>query len=107
MRFCLPFAAMGLAVLATGCASNRYCLGDQEYYSAEDRVPLQAVNGLKLPESPTALRVPKRTPDGVPYGVADEKGDGVCLDKPPTLTSAVATEAVAVPAKPAKPAKKK
>jgi hypothetical protein len=102
MRFCLSFAALGLAVLATGCASNSYCLGKQDYDNAEDRIPLQAVSGLKLPESPTALRVPKRTPDGVPYGVADAKGDGVCLDKPPTLTSAAATEAVATPAKPAK-----
>ena len=65
-------------LLLTGCASNSYCLGKQDYQSAADLQPLQPVDGLKLPSSPTALKIPPPAAKPVPFGVADGKGRGVC-----------------------------
>lgn len=85
MRLYLPLAGAVLAVALTGCKTNSYCLGDQDYQHAEERAPLQPVGDLSLPDSPTALRIPKRVDGGQPYGTTDEKGNGVCLDKPPAF----------------------
>jgi hypothetical protein len=100
MKGRLLLAATGLSLLVTGCASNSYCLGKQPYENAEERPPLQSVGDLKLPDSPTALRVPPKPANPVPFGVANAKGDGVCLDKPPAFTPSS-------PVVPAAPPKKK
>lgn len=73
------------ALALQGCAANRYCIGEQPYQRAEDRPMLVAIDGLKLPESTNALRIPAQPPATVPFGTRDAKGDGVCLDKPPGM----------------------
>lgn len=80
--------AVSAALLSTACASNRYCLEEQKYERAENRPTLTTVDGLKLPESATALRIPPPPPASVPFGVRDDKGGGVCLDKPVEMTPA-------------------
>ena len=85
MRFFPGLVLTAGALLLSGCASNRYCLADQKYSHAENRPTLTVVDGLKLPESATALRIPPPPPATVPFGTRDEKGDGVCLDKPPPM----------------------
>ncbi len=83
MRHPLLLSAIAAGMLLSGCASNRYCLGEQAYQNAEERPVLEPVGDLKLPESPTALRIPPPVANPVPYGAADAEGNGVCLDKPP------------------------
>ena len=73
------------SLVLTGCAGNSYCLGKQTYQGAEERPPLQSVEGLRLPTSATALKIPPAGPNPVPFGVADSAGHGVCLDKPPAM----------------------
>ncbi|MGB0955506.1 MAG: hypothetical protein ACPGZP_05835 [Panacagrimonas sp.] len=80
----------GLGVIAavllfSACSSNRYCLSAQEYQGAADLPALQSAEGLKLPESPAALRIPPESPNAAPFGVRDEQGNGICLDQPPVL----------------------
>ena len=77
------------AALVAGCASHSYCLGDQPYTHAKSVPPLQAADGLKVPESNAALKIPPPTASAVPYGrkVKDAKGDEKveCLDRPPPM----------------------
>ena len=77
------------ACLLGACASNTYCEGEQPYQKAKSLPPLAGVEGLKLPESPTALKIPPVPANPVAYGthVKDEKGKDVlqCLDKPPAM----------------------
>jgi hypothetical protein len=84
------------AALMCGCASHSYCLGDQPYTHAKSVAAPQPVDGLKIPESSAALKIPPAPAETVPYGrkVKDEKGETVveCLDRPPPM-----------PAEPAKP----
>ena len=44
-----------------------------------------AVEGLAVPASPSALRLPERPASEVAFGNKDAKGDGVCLDQPPKM----------------------
>ena len=73
------------AVAAAGCSANNYCLAEQEYSKAEIVPELQPVDGLAIPASPSALRLPDRPATSVPFGVKAEDGSGVCLDKPPRM----------------------
>ena|ERR1051326_7622868 len=83
-------AAISVLLLAS-CASNRYCLGDQPYAHAPSVPPLQPVEGLKLPESSAALKIPPPSPNPVPFGqkIKDAKGEEVveCLDRPPPMAT--------------------
>ena len=79
-----------LPVLALGaCASNSYCLGEQKYQNAGSVPPLRPIEGLKLPESPSALKIPPAPANPVAFGerYKDEDGDekSRCLDKPPAM----------------------
>lgn len=94
--FGLPLAAVSL--LLGGCAANHYCLADQKYQHAENRPPLTPVVGLSLPDSATALRIPPPPVAAVPFGVRNEAGEGVCLDKPPPMPAPQAAPA-ATPSK--------
>lgn len=73
----------------SACAANTYCDGQQNYQKAKTAPPLQGVEGLKLPDSATALKIPPAPANPVAYGehVKDAKGDDVvqCLDKPPEM----------------------
>ena len=83
--------AMWLApvLLLGACSVNTYCEGPQDYEKAQALPPLKGVEGLKLPESASALKIPPPPANPVRYGerVKDEKGDETtsCLDKPPAM----------------------
>ncbi|MGH8481539.1 MAG: hypothetical protein ACRES8_03670 [Nevskiaceae bacterium] len=104
LRFAILIALLGLS----GCAASTYCEGQQDYQRARSVPVLQPADGLRLPESEHALRIPPPPANAVPYGevVRDEEGDEVvrCLDKPPVLAPLPPEPAEAPPAEPAKPA---
>ncbi len=78
------------------CATNSYCLRDQDYQIAQVAPELKPVDELRLPTTGSALRLPPPPENPQPFGVATEEGDGVCLDKPPRLVikrAAAETEA--------------
>ncbi|MGQ0502685.1 MAG: hypothetical protein ACT4P0_08800 [Panacagrimonas sp.] len=72
-------------VALNACAANSYCLAKQNYQNAETARELRPVDGLTIPGSPSALRLPKPPANPQPFGQKDENGDGVCLDKPPRM----------------------
>lgn len=84
------------AVVLGGCASNSYCARQQPYENARSVPPIQGTEGLKIPESATAMRVPNETAQNVPYGVkvVDPKRPGKtqyqCLDQPPAMAPVAA-----------------
>ena len=91
MKFVVKTLLLVPACVLAACASNSYCDGVQDYQKAKTLPPLAGVEGLKLPESPSALKIPPASPNPVGYGthVKDEKGKDVlqCLDKPPAMPS--------------------
>lgn len=98
-RFAVPFLALALG----GCAASSYCEGVQPYQRARSVPAVQPVDGLRVPPSESALRIPPEPANSVAYGeiLKDEDGDDVvrCLDKPPELP-----ELPPEPAAPAAPA---
>lgn len=82
---CLAAAAL----LASGCATHRYCMGEQDYQRAVSIPPLEGSGELQMPVSPTALVIPDPPPGGKPYGRIETTPEGkeraVCLDRPPAL----------------------
>ena len=82
------------AALLAGCAGNRYCIGDQPYSHATSVPPLQPTEGLKLPESSAALKIPPEPAEPVPFGTKTkgEKGKDIveCLDQPPRMPAPAA-----------------
>ncbi|MDB5968943.1 MAG: hypothetical protein JWQ90_1393 [Hydrocarboniphaga sp.] len=95
MRSFPALLILAAASMLGGCAANHYCLADQKYEHAENRPPLTPVEGLSLPDSATALRIPPPPVATVPFGVRNEAGEGVCLDKPPPMPAPAAAPAAA------------
>ena len=89
-------------VLLAGCAANSYCLGEQAYQAAPSAPTLKTVEGVKLPDSASALTIPPAPPSAAPYGrtYTDEDGDEkvACLDKPPAMPALQAPAAPEAPA---------
>jgi uncharacterized lipoprotein len=85
LKLALLVPVLGLA----GCAAGSYCEGQQDYQRARSVPAVKPAEGLKVPDSGRALRIPPAPARAVPYGevVKDEDGDAVvrCLDKPPEL----------------------
>ncbi|MGQ0530821.1 MAG: hypothetical protein ACT4PG_13655 [Panacagrimonas sp.] len=81
MRLVLLMACCGLS----GCGVSAYCLVKQDYQSAEVVPELRPADGLAIPNSPSAMRLPPKPAQTVPFGTRAEDGSGVCLDKPPRL----------------------
>lgn len=81
IRFVVLAVSLGLGA----CGANSYCLVQQDYEKAEMVPELKGVDGLVMPNSPSALRLPPPPTDPVPFGREAEDGSGVCLDKPPRL----------------------
>lgn len=105
----IRIAMLAAAALLGGCAANSYCLEDLDYQQAKSVPPIRGTDGLQIPESPGALRVPPAAPDSEPYGkkVKDEKGNEkiVCLDRPPPMPPLAPLPEPATPApSPAPPA---
>ena len=66
-------------VLLAGCASRNACVSDAEYQKATSLPPLTTVDGLKVPESASALRIP-------PVPAASQPApEGSCLQTPPPM----------------------
>jgi hypothetical protein len=89
MMFVQRALVLGATLLIGACASNTYCEGEQPYHQAPSVEPLKPVEGLQLPDSPSALKVPPPPPNPAPYGETylDEDGDEQirCLDQPPAM----------------------
>jgi hypothetical protein len=81
------------ALLLAGCGSKAYCMREQRYDHVPSIPPITGGEGLNIPNSPTALRVPPPAPGAQdePYGstVVDPRHPGrtqyACLDDPPPL----------------------
>lgn len=80
-----------LAGLLTACGgANRHCQGEFPYQRAQTLPPPAPVEGLKWPESPSAMKVPAEPATVVPFAnpvAPDAKGKEQveCLDSPPRL----------------------
>ena len=109
MTFVVRAILLAASAALAGCAANSYCKGEQPYQKAPSVPPLKAADGLKLPESASALRIPPPAVNPVPYGetVKDADGDDEirCLDKPLPMAVAVEPPAMPAPAPVAAPAK--
>jgi len=84
------------SVLLAGCASESYCLRQQRYDKAQSVAPIAAGEGLSLPQSPTALKVPPPPANDTPFGILltggrkSNNGTRVqCLDQPPPLPATI------------------
>lgn len=77
--------ALGSLSLLAACSTNSYCLGEQDYQKAQVVPELRSAEGLTMPNSPSALRLPAAPASVEPFGRRDEEGGGVCLDKPPEM----------------------
>lgn len=78
----------GVALVLSAC-SSAHCRKPGEYAAARSLPVLPAVAGLKLQESPSALRIPPAPENPVAFGekYLDEDGDErwSCLDVPQKL----------------------
>jgi hypothetical protein len=86
--------ALSLAALfCSACTTRGYCLANQPYDHVASIPPITGGDGLNIPNSPTALKVPGAPPDSQdePFGdrVQDPKHKDrthvACLDEPPPL----------------------
>jgi uncharacterized lipoprotein len=92
------FLVLGSLGLLSACSTNSYCLAEQDYQKARVVPELRSAEGLNMPNSPSALRLPPAPAQSEPFGRTDAEGGGVCLDQPPAMAQP------ATPAAPAKPA---
>lgn len=74
-------------VLISGCAARTRCAGDAEYQQAVTLSPPAGVDGLKMPESASALRIPPPPPAAAPLP------EGQCLETPPRMAEVPADKA--------------
>jgi hypothetical protein len=89
MKLARMTAAVAAALALSGCALSSYCEGELKYQRAPSVPPLRTAEGLQLPQSGSALRIPPPPENPVPYGekYKDAEGDDAvrCLDRPPEL----------------------
>jgi hypothetical protein len=81
--------ACSLSLLAA-CSTNSYCLVDQDYQKARVVPELRSADGLVMPNSPSALRLPPEPAGREPFGRLNDEGRGVCLDSPPAMAQPAA-----------------
>ena len=97
------FALLAIGLLS-GCASGGRCVSEAEYLSAQTLLPPAAVEGVRLPSSGAALKIPAETANPVPFAQQmphpDKPGETRtrCLDVP---TAMPLPEPVKEPVKPA------
>jgi hypothetical protein len=102
MRF-HRLAALAAAALLAACETNSYCMRPQPYAKAPSVAPIAAVNGLQIPDSPIALKVPPPTANETPFGgrMDDPQSPGrkkiVCLTDPPPMPANAQAGAVVAP----------
>jgi hypothetical protein len=94
MPFCrstVRLSALLAVTLLAACGSKSYCLRDQKYDHTASIPAITGGDGLAVPNSPTALRVPPQPADvpDVPFGAKGVDARGrtqyACLDEPPPL----------------------
>jgi hypothetical protein len=85
-------AVLGSVGLLAACGSNNYCLVKKEYQQARVVPELRSAEGLTMPNSPSALRLPPAPTNPEPFGTKDSEGEGMCLDKPPAMAQPAAQE---------------
>jgi uncharacterized lipoprotein len=90
MKVLLPSVAA--ALLLAGCGGmSRHCVGEFEYQRAETLPPPAPVEGLTMPDSVAALRIPPPPAESVPYAreYPDPENPNKtrvdCLDVPPRI----------------------
>lgn len=92
-------AIASAAVMLSACASNQTCNVDADYRKAAAIPPIKPAEGLSLPQSPSALKVPDITPAAQAAAVTQpmpKKGKGTaCLDYPPEIAPADAASSAA------------
>jgi hypothetical protein len=80
---------LSLLLAVGGCTANGYCKGEFAYQKAASVPAIKGADGLKLPDSSSALKVPPPPAKSVGYAetVKDKDGDDViaCLDAPPAM----------------------
>ncbi len=91
----MTFRGLTVLVVASlalsACASNRHCAGVQPYQESTTLVLPTNIEGLTVPESASALRIPPQPEKSVGFGVevADPKDPEEttleCLDFPPRM----------------------
>ncbi len=98
MKIALLTAALA-SLLLGACASNQTCNASAEYRKAAAIPPIKAAEGLALPSSPSALKVPDITPAALAAARTEplpKKGRGTaCLDYPPEIVPAEPAPAAA------------
>lgn len=85
---------LGLALILGGCATGPRCGEDDSYRQAQSIEPIHGIDGLQLPESPSALRVPPLT-EAAKVAAETPVGQGkraACLSWPPEMTAAAAAK---------------
>jgi hypothetical protein len=90
-----PLAVVGVALLLAGCGGvSRHCVGEFEYQRAETLPAPASVEGLTMPESVAALRIPPPPAEPVPFAREYPDPDNPaktrvdCLDVPPRINLA-------------------
>lgn len=89
-------AIAATAAMLSACAGNQVCKDDADYRKAAAIPPIQAAEGLALPQSASALKVPDITPaaQAAAQQPLPKKGKGTaCLDYPPEITPSEAAPA--------------
>ena len=110
MKSAMKWVLLAPLLALSGCAVSSYCEGDQKYHKAESLPPLAGTEGVTLPESPSALKIPPPPPSAVAFGEKYKDADGDdavrCLDKPPDMPAPVEPKPAeaATPAETPKPA---
>lgn len=97
-------AAVAAVLVLAGCASGGRCVGEFEYQQAQTQPPVQGADGVKAPESVSALRIPPPPKRNVAYAEhvpnPDKPGKQkvMCLDTPPVMAEPVAPAPAVTPA---------
>lgn len=90
MKF-LHLGLVAAALAVGGCASGGRCAGEFEYQKAQTLEPIRGTDGVKAPESGSALKIPPAPAQPVPFAqrMADPDKPGkekiMCLDVPPPM----------------------
>jgi hypothetical protein len=94
MKFCVfpvrSAVLLGVLLLAA-CTPKSYCVKPQKYDHVASIPPLTGGDGLNIPNSPTALKVPPPPAQDAPFGnkVIDPQhptaSEYACLDEPPPM----------------------
>lgn len=99
----LKFTALLGALALAGCASGGRCVGEFEYQKAENVAPIRSAEGVKAPESPSALRIPAQPQQSTAFAeyAPDPEKPGKqkvsCLDTPPLMPEPAVAPAATAP----------